>query len=138
MAPQPRLIASSLEREQVQDLRRTVLCGELHWQREAVDDGWDADADLALVMDGAKPLATARLIHRLDEWWVDLVAVLPARRGQGLGREVVAFLAAVAKQKGASGLRVLAPKETAPFFQACGFVEEQDAGILRVLSLDFG
>jgi GNAT superfamily N-acetyltransferase len=134
---QPRLTTSVLERELAQDLRRSVLCGELNWGRELVDDGWDGDADVALVLDGerGKPVATGRLIRRAEQWWVDLVAVLPKHRRRGLGRELVDFLAALGRQKGVSQILVLASGESVPFFQACGFVEGPGDSVARLLSL---
>ena len=107
----PRLTRSGLEREQVQDLRRSVFCGELSWDREAVDDGWDGDAELALAVEGVKPVGTARLLHRGDEWHLELLAVLPRQRRQGRGRGLVEFLAALARRKGAVRLLAVANRE---------------------------
>jgi GNAT superfamily N-acetyltransferase len=134
---QARLTASTLEREQAQDLRRSVLCGELNWGRELVDDGWDQEADVALVVDGAggKPVATGRLIHRAERWWVDLVAVLPQHRRRGLGRGVVDFLADLGRKKGASHLLALVSEDAVPFFQACGFIGDPGDTVARLLSL---
>jgi GNAT superfamily N-acetyltransferase len=134
--PPPRLTTSTLERELAQDLRRSILCGELNWGREAVDDGWDKDADVALILDGAgdKPVATGRLIRRAEQWCLDLVAVLPKHRRRGLGRELVDFLASLARQKGALHLLALASSDAVPFFQACGFVEAPGDGVVRLLS----
>ncbi|HTB21172.1 MAG TPA: GNAT family N-acetyltransferase [bacterium] len=136
MAP-PRLAASKLERELAQDLRRSVLCGELNWGREAVDDGWDQGADVALVSDREKPVATGRLLQRSQRWWLDLVAVLPRHRRQGLGRELAAFLAGLAREKGADSLWVLAPPPSVPFFQACGFVRDQGDSELCLMVRNF-
>ena len=121
----PRLAASKLERELAQDLRRSVLCGELNWGREAVDDGWDQEACVALLSVLEKPVATARLLQRSGLWWLDLLAVLPGHRRQGLGRALVSFLADLAREKGVQGLWVLVPLQNVPFFQACGFDRDQ-------------
>lgn len=123
--PRTRLCLSTLEREQAQDLRRSVLCGELNWDRELVADGFDEGAAVALALEGQKPVATGRLVQRTGRWWLDLVAVLPKQRRLGFGRELVDFLAASAGEKGVQDLWVLAPQGSAPFFQACGFIEDR-------------
>ncbi|MGH7441251.1 MAG: GNAT family N-acetyltransferase [bacterium] len=115
------LASSPLDREQARDLRRSVLCGELSWGRDAVDDGWDEDADLALAVSAGKPVGTARLIVREQRAWVDLCAVLPRCRRQGLGSALLAFLEVRVLGRGLSELWVLAPASSGPFFRAVGF-----------------
>jgi|SRR5665213_2671744 len=131
--PEPRLIQSALDRELARDLRRSVLCGELNWDREAVDDGGDETASIALLFDGVKPVATGRLIRRAQRHWVDLVAVLPRERRRGRGAAVVALLTALAKSESAQALWVLAPLECASFFRACGFEGDSAGDPIQVL-----
>jgi N-acetylglutamate synthase-like GNAT family acetyltransferase len=136
--PRTRLCLSTLEREQAQDLRRSVLCGELNWDRELVADGFDAGATVALALEGEKPVATGRLIERTGRWWLDLVAVLPKQRRLGFGRELVDFLAVSAGAKGVQDLWVLTPAGSAPFFQACGFIEDRSDTVVWLLHRKLG
>jgi len=113
------------------DLRRSVLCGELNWDRAAVADGQDANAELLLGFDGPKPVATARLLQRESRWLLELCAVLPQRRRQGWGRAMADALAQKAREQGATQLHALAPRASAPFFLSCGFcVDHEDSEVL--------
>jgi GNAT superfamily N-acetyltransferase len=135
---QPRLTASPLERELACDLRRTVLCGELNWERDAVSDALDGDeaTDIALAFAGEKPVATARLTRGPGGSFLELLAVLPAHRGRGLGSALVEFLAARARGLGAEELGVLAPRQLGPFFQARGFDLGHESGEIQYLKRD--
>lgn len=135
---QPRLAVSILDKELACDLRRTVLCGELHWERDAVRDTLDAQegTDIALVFEGEKPVATARLVLREGNWLLELLAVLPAQRRRGLGRLVADFLAARALERGALELGVLAPQNLGPFFQTLGFALDHENSGIQYLKRD--
>jgi GNAT superfamily N-acetyltransferase len=128
---------SPLDREQCYDLRRSVLCGELHLGREAGRDGFDEEAFHLLAFDGEKPVATGRLLQRGSHWVIEHLAVLPGYRRQGTGRAVLAALVAEARRVQAARLLALGPEAALPFLQACGFeLESQDDGIV-LTSLSF-
>lgn len=101
-----------------------------------MDDGEDIGANVALLVDAHKPVATARLILRGAQGWVDLLAVLPSRRRRGLGTALIVFLAALAETKGARQLWILATPQSAPFFQATGFSCMGDEGTVLLFSRD--
>jgi GNAT superfamily N-acetyltransferase len=113
------LAKSPFDIEQVRDIRRSVLCGELNWPREVVEDPADLDpsASLFLASLGPKPLASARLIRREGAWHAEALAVLPHFRGQGAGRALLSAL-----EDAANGRLWAAPTDAAaPFFEHCGY-----------------
>jgi len=93
---QVRPAASSVDREQAFDIRRSVLCGELHLGREAARDPFDEEAFHLLALDGEKPVGTGRLLRRGSHWIIEHVAVLAPYRRQGTGRSLAAGLRVVA------------------------------------------
>jgi GNAT superfamily N-acetyltransferase len=112
---------SSLDIEQVRDLRRSVLCGEMNWSREWVEDPSDAKAVLALASVGQKPVASARLAERDGKFYVEVLAVLERFRRQGIGRRLMSTLEQWTQERKGSGLSVLAPSSIAPFFEHLGY-----------------
>lgn len=134
--PAPRPALSPLDREQCFDLRRSVLCGELHLGREAARDPFDDEAYHLLAVDGEKPVGTGRLLERGRHWIIEHVAVLPSHRRRGIGRAVVLGLVDEARRSRAPRLLALGPEAALSFLQACGFeLECQDDGVvLTVLS----
>lgn len=125
---------SSLEREQAFDVRRSVLCGELHLGREAAHDADDASAQLVLAYAGEKPVGTGRLLSRGDQWLLEHLAVLPPYRRKGLGRLLVGYFEAAARDSGAADLVAVAPRSASAFFIAVGYgveKEESDVTLLR-------
>jgi GNAT superfamily N-acetyltransferase len=128
-----RAFAGPLDREQAQDLRRSVLCGELHYSRELVDDGQDQAPGvwLGLALDGPKPVGTLRL-QRQGAWMLEHLAVLPRWRRQGVGRALVQAAIAAATQAQASEIIACGPETAAAFFRAVGFDVRQQEGLLYV------
>lgn len=121
---------SRLEREQAGDLRRSVLCGELHLSRAVVEDGLDQapGAWLGLVCSGDKPVATLRL--RLSEGQAQLehLAVLALFRRQGLGRLLVKEALQRAQAAGVERCFAVGPSVADVFFtqQGFGIVQTQE------------
>ena len=109
--------ASQLDIEQVRDIRRSVLCGELNWPREAVEDPVDAKGILFLASAGHKPVASLRLVRREGKFQVECLAVLERFRRQGIGRALLE--AAEAKAKACCQAHVIGPNRA--FFEACGY-----------------
>jgi GNAT superfamily N-acetyltransferase len=123
-----RLCLTRLDREQAQDLRRSVLCGELHLDRSVVDDGRDEDAHVAVLWSQHKPVATGRLLKRGGLWVLEHLAVLPAHRRAGAGRRLVDFLCALCRQEEGDAVHSVSPASASPFFRACGFEPLADSG----------
>lgn len=121
---------SALEREQACDIRRSVLCGELHLGREAARDDADADAVMVLAWAGEKPVGTGRLMERGGLVLVEHLCVLPNYRRQGLGRLMVEHLEELCRKSGAGAMAAVAPLSARAFFRATGFiVEKEDADV---------
>jgi GNAT superfamily N-acetyltransferase len=122
-----------LDREQAQDLRRSVLCGELHYSRELVDDGQDAASGvwLALALAGPKPVGTLRL-QRQGAWMLEHLAVLPRWRRQGVGRALVQAALISAAQAQAREVLACGPLSAGAFFGALGFNVRKQEGALQV------
>ena len=100
------IVQSSFEVEHCLDIRRSVFCGLMHMTSEQVIDADDRDAVHALATSGAKAVGSGRISNRQGEWWLELVAVLPAFRGQGVGWDIMKTLIAEAEKRGISELRV--------------------------------
>lgn len=131
-----RPITSNLELELIQDIRRSVLCGELHLSRDIVADGLDAGSLVLGAWAGPRPVGTARLTQRQGQWALETLAVLAPWRLQGIGRELVQALAEAARAKGADALWAVAPQPAAPFLGQAGFeawqgAQEAEAGLWR-------
>lgn len=124
---------SALEREQACDLRRSVLCGELHMGREAARDAEDDTAYLALVWDGEKPVGTGRLLAQGGLHQLQHLCVLPQYRRRGLGRLLVAHFEGVGREAGAAELVAVAPQGAQAFFVAAGFIVEKEDGEVALL-----
>ena len=122
-----------LDREQAFDIRRSVLCGELHLNREAAQDADDQGAYLAVLWRGEKPVGTGRLLQRGSFWVLEHVCVLPEQRRQGLGRALVEHFAAEAKRLGAAEIMAVSPAASSVFFSHCGFIQVSSQADLVLL-----
>lgn len=132
-----RACASRLDRELAQDLRRTVLCGELHYSRDLVDDGQDGATGvwLGLAYAGPKPVGTLRLQQQSD-WLLEHLAVLPQWRRQGVASLLLQTAVEEARVQKAARLLACAPDLASPFFKARGFEVSQAVPPLTVWRLD--
>ena len=126
---------SSLDREQAFDIRRSVLCGELHLNREAArdDDDDSAGTYLALAWEGEKPVGTGRLLQRGSFWVLEHVSVLPEQRHRGVGQALLGHFRAQAQARGVRDLLVVSPAVASPFFLKAGFAMQGAQGDLVVL-----
>jgi GNAT superfamily N-acetyltransferase len=121
-----------LEREQAQDLRRSVLCGELHLHRDLVDDGQDEGPGtwLGIAWSGPKPVGTVRLRRGPDAWHVELLAVLPQQRRGGVARALLEAALTQARRDASAPIMAVGPLEASAFFQSQGFVVlAQESGL---------
>jgi predicted GNAT family N-acyltransferase len=115
-------------------VRRAVFIDEqgvpeaLEWdEHDAVSTHWLATSD-----DGT-PIGCARL---LPDGHIGRMAVLPAWRGRGVGRALLAAVMSAAKARGHTTLRLSAQTHAAAFYAQAGFVvvgdEYEEAGIPHV------
>lgn len=74
-------------------------------------------------------IATAiRHFYERDEWYLGLLLLDPAERGQGLGRQMVKYVISQAKADGASAMRVAvlhANPRGMEFWKSLGFIFER-------------
>lgn len=129
---------SPLEREQAFDIRRSVLCGELHLNREAARDDEDESAYLAIAWQGEKPVATGRLLQRGAFWQLEHLCVLPEQRKSGFGRALLEHFATQAKAQGSQELLAVSPVAAQAFFIKAGFVLAASQGDISVLKRPIG
>jgi hypothetical protein len=115
-------------------VRRAVFIDEqgvpeaLEWdEHDAVSAHWLATSD-----DGT-PIGCARL---LPDGHIGRMAVLPAWRGSGVGRALLAAVMNAAKTRGHTTLRLSAQTHAAAFYAQAGFAvvgdEYEEAGIPHV------
>lgn len=119
------------ERERLSSVRRAVFIDE-----QGVPEAMEWDADDAgslhlLAVDGAgQPIGCARL---LPDGHIGRMAVLPAWRGRGVGRALLAAAMSAAQARGHTTLRLSAQTHAAGFYVRAGFVavgdEYDEAGI---------
>lgn len=115
-------------------LRREVFIVE---QDIAEDDEWDDLDDQALqllIRDGARPIATARLLWEGDTGKIGRVCVTRDYRGRGLGADLIRFGLDHFRTEGrVSRVMLGAQCHAIPFYEKLGFAafgpEYDDAGI---------
>jgi predicted GNAT family N-acyltransferase len=87
-----------------------------------------ADADDSLVLhsmaldDQGNVIGTGRLILEAPVPKIGRMAVLREWRGQGVGKEILEFLCAVAKQRGYAQVRLNSQTHATPFYYKQGFL----------------
>jgi len=131
-----RVLITSWAHEQVRlsYVRRAVFIEE---QGVPEDMEWDADDAGALhllAVDGeGKAIGCARL---LPDGHIGRMAVLPAWRGRGVGRALLAAVLDTAQARGHGTLRLSAQTHAAAFYARAGFVavgsEYEEAGIPHI------
>lgn len=115
-------------------IRRTVFIDEQHVP-EALE--WDADdaGSVHLLATGAdgSPIGCARL---LPDGHIGRMAVLPAWRGRGVGRALLAAAIHLARAQGHATLRLSAQTHAAGFYADAGFAAVgapyEEAGIPHI------
>ncbi|HKV56295.1 MAG TPA: GNAT family N-acetyltransferase [Candidatus Binataceae bacterium] len=86
--------------EQAWTIRRAVFIEEQHVPEAIEMDADDAVAFHALALDGTTPVGCGRMVVHGDHVKIGRMAVLRARRGEGIGRQVLEFLMERARQRG--------------------------------------
>jgi predicted GNAT family N-acyltransferase len=116
------------------EVRRAVFIDE---QGVPEDMEWDADdsgaVHLLAVDDSGQAIGCARL---LPDGHIGRMAVLPAWRGRGVGRALLAAAQNAAQTRGHTTLRLSAQTHAAAFYARAGFVavgdDYEEAGIAHV------
>jgi predicted GNAT family N-acyltransferase len=119
------------EQTRLSRIRRTVFIDEQGVPEALEWDADDAGAVHLLALDGqGEPIGCARL---LPDGHAGRMAVLPAWRGQGVGRALLEAVVAAAQARGHSVLRLSAQTHAAEFYERAGFVavgdDYEEAGI---------
>ena len=118
-------------------IRREVFIREQGVPEALEWDEFDATSThLLAVSDDGTPIGCARL---LPDGHVGRMAVLPAWRGQGVGRALLAEIERLARARGHGQLRLSAQTHAQGFYLAAGFICEGDeyleAGIPHIAML---
>lgn len=134
-------VSWNLEQEAMRGIRDRVFVTEQGIAEEVVYDDKDMEATHFLVSAGDEAVACGRL---QADGKVGRMAVIPERRGQGLGRLLLDHIVGHAKDKGYLRLYLHAQSHAADFYQAAGFErfgeEFEEAGIPHAtmeLSIDY-
>jgi predicted GNAT family N-acyltransferase len=116
-------------------IRRAVFIEEQHVPEELEVDEDDARALHVMALDGTTPVGCGRMVPHDDYVKIGRMAVVRERRGEGIGRSILRFLMANAKQQG-FGRAILHAQLTAEgFYLKNGYLPEgavfEEAGILH-------
>jgi predicted GNAT family N-acyltransferase len=114
----------SHDAERLGSIRRTVFIEEQGVPESLEWDADDADARhlLATLADGS-PIGCARL---LPDGHIGRMAVLPAWRGRGVGRALLAAAIRLARAQGHATIRLSAQTHAAKFYADAGFAPVGD------------
>jgi len=119
--PRIELLDWDQARAHASPIRFTVFVEEQGVPRDIELDEQDAGSLHAVVFEGAKPVATGRL---LPDGHIGRMAVLKAWRGRGLGALMLKSLMNRAKERGNREILISAQVHAVPFYRAHGFVLE--------------
>jgi N-acetylglutamate synthase-like GNAT family acetyltransferase len=114
---------SADEFERYFDLRWQVLRGPWGQPRGSERDELEDVAEHALIVDDdGRPLAVGRLhFNSPMEAQIRYMAVAETARGRGLGRRIVDYLEAIARQRGATTIVLNARDEVNEFYAGLGY-----------------
>ncbi|AGY60409.1 GNAT family N-acetyltransferase [Gloeobacter kilaueensis] len=105
-------------------VRRLVFIEEQAVPAEIEIDGWDELSIHVLARDlGGEPIGCGRL---LPDGHIGRMAVLPAWRGQGVGRALLDCLLDLAQKAGIETVHLSAQVHAIPFYLKAGFVPYGD------------
>lgn len=128
-----RVVESDAELNACIDLRRSVFVDEQDVPEDRELDGLDGEATHLLAWDGY-PVGTARIReYEAGVAKVERVAVEASRRGEGIGRDLMAHAEAFAADAGYGTVRLDAQVPVVEFYERLGYEafgdEFEDAGI---------
>lgn len=119
--------------EQAWAIRRIVFIEEQHVPEEMEMDADDAHAFHALALEGSRPVGCGRMVSHDDYVKIGRMAVLRERRGEGIGRSILAFLMEHARQQGFRRAILHAQLTAEGFYLKNGYIPEgavfEEAGI---------
>jgi predicted GNAT family N-acyltransferase len=130
-------ICDSAAMEQVRAIRRRVFIEEQHVPEELEMDEQDAIATYVLALDGDVAVGCGRMVAHGDHVKVGRMAVARERRGEGIGRAVLAYLMDLARQRGFRRVILHAQLTAEGFYRKNGYVPRgeifEEAGIAHRL-----
>jgi predicted GNAT family N-acyltransferase len=117
-------------------LRRAVFLDEQQVQDEEFDE-LDRTATHFVAIVAGDVVGTLRLIETAEHTKIGRVAVAKSARGAGIGRQLMQFAMAFAREKGQSRFWLNAQADKAGFYQSVGFrvvsePADDGSGILHV------
>lgn len=124
-------------------LRIEVFILEQHVPVEEELDAYDEDAIHAIVVEDGTCVGTGRLAQIDGTWKIGRMAVRESHRGRGVGRRLVRFLEAAAREAGIEAIHLAAQVSAIGFYERLGYTTYGerflDAGIdHRMMKKDFG
>ncbi len=116
-----RIVPGQGDKTDIFAIRMEVFVGEQGFAAETETDAIDEVALHALVLDGGKPAATARLYQQEGVYHIGRVAVRRAFRGRHLGEMAMRMLMVKAADLGAGEVHVGAQRQAEGFYARLGF-----------------
>lgn len=127
---QVKIVDYATYREVIHRIRYQVFVEEQQVPPDLELDDWDAVSTHALAWQETTPVGTGRL---LPDGHIGRVAVLPALRGRGVGKAIMACLIQAAQAGGYARVELSAQCHAQPFYTKLGFQPEgsvySEAGI---------
>ena len=121
--------------DQAWALRRLVFIEEQHVPEELELDADDAHAIHVLALEGDNPVGCGRMIPDGNHVKIGRMAVLRARRAEGIGRQILECLMEIARQQGYREAVLHAQLHAEGFYLKCGYIQQGDvfeeAGIMH-------
>jgi predicted GNAT family N-acyltransferase len=121
--------------DQAWAIRRAVFIEEQHVPEQIEMDEDDAHAFHVLALDGKTPVACGRMVTHDGYVKIGRMAVLRERRGEGIGRSILAFLMQHARQQGIARALLHAQLTAEGFYLKNGYMPEgevfEEAGIVH-------
>ena len=128
-----RIVTSDLDRAASFAVREAVFMGEQGVSEAEEWDGLDDACTHFLAASADGPAGCARLLPKGDIAKVQRVAVMPAYRGTGLGRQIMQAVLDHARHEGFTTVILDSQTHALGFYEALGFIahgpEFDDAGI---------
>ena len=107
-------------------IRRRVFIEEQRIDPNLERDIDDLSAIHVLALDGGQPVGCGRMMHSHKGAKIGRMAVLPEWRGRGIGRLVLDYLVAAAREAGAHRIYLHAQVPVEGFYLKCGFSPHGD------------
>ncbi len=119
-----KLAASNEELNAAFEVRRKVFVEEQGISEHEEWDGHDEEALHIVVKDGEKIVSTARvLVLNESQAKLERMAVLKPFRSKGVGREIVAFVSEILRERKVNQIVLHAQYQVVDFYKSCGFEE---------------